>query len=117
LCFTYIGAVVLLLAYHPMWTPRLAVFGRAGRMALTNYMVQAAVLDTLASGYGLGLKLRPDAYAPAAVLLFAAEAAVSGAWLAHYRLGPLEWLWRTLTYARPQPLRRNVAALGEPASS
>jgi uncharacterized protein len=106
LCFTYIGAVVLLLAYRPVWTARLAVFGLSGRMALTNYMVQAAVLDALASGYGLGLKLRPRVYVVAAVLLFAAEAAASGAWLARYRFGPLEWLWRMATYARLQPLRR-----------
>jgi uncharacterized protein len=106
LCFTYIGAVVLLLAYRPEWTGRLMVFGRAGRMALTNYMVQAAVLDALASGYGLGLKLRPIVYAPAAVLLFSVEAWLSSAWLARYRFGPLEWLWRTITYARLQPLVR-----------
>ena len=49
LCFTYIGAVVLLLAYRPAWTTRLVPFGLAGRMALTNYMAQAAVLDVLAS--------------------------------------------------------------------
>jgi len=114
LCFTYIGAVVLLLAYRPAWTARLAVFGWAGRMALTNYMVQAAVLDVLASGYGFGLKLRPYAYVAAAVLLFAAEAAVSSAWLARFRFGPLEWLWRTVTYARPQPLRRSAVALETP---
>ena len=77
LCFTYIGAVVLLLAYRPVWTARLALFGQAGRMALTNYMVQAAVLDVLASGYGLGLKLRPCVVCRwRAVLLFAAEAGV-----------------------------------------
>jgi uncharacterized protein len=69
-------------------------------------MVQAAVLDVFASAYGFGLKLRPYAYVAAAVLLFAIEAAVSAAWLARFRFGPLEWLWRTVTYARPQPLRR-----------
>jgi uncharacterized protein len=109
LCFTYIGAVVLLLAYRPVWTARLWLFGQAGRMALTNFMVQAAVLDALASGYGFGLKLRPRAYVVGAVLLFVTEAWVSRAWLAGYRLGPLEWLWRVLTYARLQPLRRAVA--------
>jgi uncharacterized protein len=107
--------VVLLLAYRPAWTERLAVFGRAGRMALTNYMVQAAVLDALASGYGLGLKLRPLVYVPAAILLFAAEAVVSRAWLARYRFGPLEWLWRVLTYARLQPFRRSVAPIARRA--
>ncbi len=112
LCLTYIGAVVLLLAYRPVWTARLAPFGLAGRMALTNYMVQAAVLDVLASHYGFGLKLRPYAYVTAAVLLFSLEAAASGAWLARFRFGPLEWIWRTVTYARPQRLRRTIAALG-----
>ena len=106
LCLTYIGAVVLLLAYRPAWTRRLRAFGAAGRMALTNYMLQVAILDALASGYGLRLKLRPAAYVLAAVLLFSAEAAFSSAWLKRFRFGPLEWLWRTFTYARPQPLSR-----------
>ena len=106
LCFTYIGAVVLLLAYRAEWTPRLAVFALTGRMALTNYMIQAAVLDALSSGYGANLRLRPYVYPLAAVLLFGVQAALSRAWLARYRFGPLEWLWRTATYARVQPLRR-----------
>jgi len=109
LCFAYIGAVLLLLAYRPRWTERLAPFGQAGRMALTNYMLQAALLDLLASSYGLGLRLRPYLYAPAALVCFAAVAAASMAWLRRYRFGPLEWVWRTLTYARRQPLRRLAA--------
>ncbi len=106
LCFTYIGAVVLLLAYRPIWTVRLRAFGWTGRMALTNYMFQAAALDVLSSGYGFGLRLRPYLYVVAAVLLFSVEVLFSGAWLTRFRFGPLEWVWRTLTYARPQPLRR-----------
>jgi uncharacterized protein len=106
LCFAYIGAVLLLLAYRPVWTARLAPFGQAGRMALTNYMVQAALLDLLASSYGFGLRLRPYLYAPAALVCFAAVAGASSAWLHRYRFGPLEWVWRTVTYARRQPLRR-----------
>ncbi len=57
------------------------MFGKAGWMALTNYMIQVTVLDVLASGYGLGLRLRPYSYVPAALLLFIAEAALSIAWL------------------------------------
>jgi uncharacterized protein len=108
LCFTYIGAIVLLLAYRPIWTARLAIFGFAGRQALTNYMVQAAVLDALSSGYGAGLTLRPYAYTVAAVLLFGMEAAGSRAWLTKFRFGPLEWIWRMVTYASIQPVRRSV---------
>jgi uncharacterized protein len=115
LCLTYIGAIVLLLAHRPVWVARLSLFGEAGRMALTNYMLQAAVLDFLASGYGLALRLRPLLYAPAAVLMFSAVAFASRAWLSRFRFGPLEWLWRSVTYARIQPLRRGVVR-AEPAA-
>ena len=106
LCFTYIGAIVLLLAFRPTWTGRLALFGVAGRMALTNYIVQAAVLDALSSSYGADLKLRPYVYPLAAVALFGTQAIISRMWLARYRFGPLEWLWRAATYACVPPLRR-----------
>ena len=51
------------------------------------------------------------------VALFSAEAAASGAWLARFRFGPLEWLWRTVTYARRQPLRRRPTAVRQAAFS
>jgi len=106
LCFTYAGAVVLLLAYRPVWCARLAPVANAGRLALTNYMFQAAVIDFLSSGYGLGLKLRPLLYTAGALSLSAVECTLSTIWLARFRFGPLEWLWRTITYAHSQPLRR-----------
>ena len=106
LCLTYVGAMVLLLSHKPIWVDRLAVFGYAGRMALTNYMVQAAILDALSSAYGWGLRLRPLAYLPAAMVLFGIEAICSRAWLMQFRVGPLEWVWRTITYADMQPLKR-----------
>jgi uncharacterized protein len=39
-----------------------------------------------------------------------AQLIVSPLWLKHYRFGPVEWLWRTLTYMKRQPMRRTVAA-------
>src|SRR5829696_3361335 len=98
LCFTYIGAVVLLIHRRPVWASRLAWFRDAGRMALTNYMFQAIVLDALASGYGAALTVRPYLYPVIPALLFSVEALASRAWLARFRLGPLEWLWRTISY-------------------
>jgi len=114
LCLTYIGAVVLLLAYRTQWTTRLTIFGQAGRMAFTNYFLQIIVIDLLASGYGLGLKLRPLLYLPATLALFGAEAALSRWWLARHRYGPLEWVWRSVTYARWQPWR--IAVPDQPAA-
>jgi uncharacterized protein len=40
-----------------------------------------------------------------AITMFAVQAALSRWWLARYRLGPLEWVWRSVTYWRPQPMR------------
>lgn len=99
LAFTYIGAVILLLAYRPKWKERLAVFGAAGRMALTSYVLQAALLSILASGYGFGMRIRPYYDLPATVFLFAILAIFSIAWLSRFRFGPLERMWRWFTYA------------------
>ena len=111
LALGYVGAVVLLLAHRATWIERLRAFAFAGRMALTNYMLQAAAFDVLGSAYGFNLKVRPGIYIVAAPLMFAVQAALSAAWLSRYRFGPLEWVWRCMTYARVQPLRR------EPVSS
>jgi uncharacterized protein len=103
LAFTYIGAVTLLLAYRPMWKRRLSAFGTAGRMALTNYVIQAAVVSWLASGYGLSLQIRPYYVVLASAGLFAMLVILSSLWLSRFRYGPLEWMWRSLTYAEWQP--------------
>lgn len=106
LAFTYIGAVHLLLTYRPAWTKGLAPMGWVGRMALTNYLLQIVILDVLFADYGLGLKIRERWIIPATLLLFAGLAAFSFLWLRRFRFGPAEWLWRSLTYGRLQPLAR-----------
>jgi uncharacterized protein len=110
LSFTYIGAVVLLVASRPQWAERLRPFGDAGRMGLTNYLLQALVFDLASAGYGLAMQVRPLAYVFLAPTMFLTQAAISRAWLARYRFGPAEWLWRCMTYARVQPLRRDQVA-------
>ena len=89
----------MLLAYRPRWVSRLSFFGVAGRMALTNYVLQAAALSILACGYGLALRIRPYYEIPAAIILFSACVLLSRAWLARFRYGPLERIWRWITYA------------------
>ena len=85
---------------------RLRPVANAGRMALTNYLLQIAALDLLFSGYALGLgELRPLYVPAAAVACFAVEMVFSTIWLSSFRFGPAEWLWRSLTYGQVQPLR------------
>jgi uncharacterized protein len=106
LTFTYVGAFLLVVAPRAGWMAWLRPIGLAGRMALTNYLVQIAAIDLLFSGYGLGL---PDILSTvglaAAALLFAALVAFSSFWLGRFRFGPAEWVWRSLTYGTVQPLR------------
>jgi uncharacterized protein len=106
LAFTYIGGLILLLAYRPSWERRLAWIGLAGRMALTNYLIQIAILDVLSSGYGMRLRVRPLLDPLLTAAIFGLEILFTKLWLARYRLGPAEWLWRSLTYATWQPIRR-----------
>ena len=79
----------------------------AGRMALSNYVGQSIAMATLAEPWGLGLygQLGGPTLTALAFLVFFALASLSHAWLAHYRMGPLEWLWRCGIYARWLPNR------------
>jgi uncharacterized protein len=91
----------------------------AGRMALSNYLLQSLFWTTLFYGYGFGLwgQLSRAAQLPLAILFFAGQLLLSHWWLARFRFGPAEWLWRSLTYLRPQPMRRQTIAItGDSAS-
>jgi len=110
LAFTYVGLVLLLVARNPAWLRRLAAFGWTGRMALTNYMIQIAILDLAFARYALGLSVTPLVGLAAALALFLADAAFSRWWLERFRYGPLEWLWRSVTLARWQPWRATASA-------
>ena len=114
LAFAYIGVVLLLVARNRAWLRRLAMFAWTGRMALTNYMIQIAILDLTFAKYGLGLTVTPLVGLTMAVGLFIVDALVSRWWLARFRYGPLEWLWRSITYAQWQPLRHSPGLTGRP---
>src|SRR4029453_5901880 len=81
LSFAYMGVVLLLVAHNRDWLRRLAAFGWAGRMALTNYMVQVVILDLTFSKYGLGLEVRSLVGLTMAIVLFVLDALFSRWWL------------------------------------
>jgi uncharacterized protein len=105
LCITYAGAALLLLAKRPALVARLRLIGAAGRLALTNYVVQAVTIWYLAKP--LGIKLHEAGYVAAWIVLTSVMVLLSNLWLARFRYGPLEWLWRMATYARRESLRRD----------
>jgi uncharacterized protein len=84
----------------------LKAFAPLGRMAFTNYLVQSLIFSWIFFGYGLG---QFDRMSMAAAFLlgsavYVAQLISSILWLHWFRFGPLEWLWRSLTYGKRQPM-------------
>ncbi|HEU0120623.1 MAG TPA: DUF418 domain-containing protein [Bryobacteraceae bacterium] len=97
---------ILLLAGVRSWMSPLAA---VGRMALTNYLLHSLVFTTIVNSYGLGLygRIHPAQGLLLCVAFFAFQLVLSVWWLHRYAYGPVEWLWRTLTYGVRQPWMRS----------
>ena len=100
----YIAAATLLLE-HPRWRPVLGAFAPVGRMALTNYLSQTVICLAIFYAGGLFGHFRPALGLLIALAIFAVQMRVSAWWLSRFRFGPMEWLWRSLTYGEMQPMR------------
>jgi uncharacterized protein len=112
LAFAYLSVLVLLFHRSASWRRRLGYLAPVGRMALTNYLTQSVLYFALFTGVGFGLygDVGPAWCVGLALVIFAAQMAFSRWWLARYRFGPAEWVWRTLTYGQLQPMREPVSA-------
>ncbi len=127
-CLGMMGSALMCLGYLGWIVPaarsvegragagRLAWLAPVGRMALTNYLLQSVVCTLVFYGYGLGyFEQLPRAWqVPFAVALFSVQVWLSHWWLQRFRFGPMEWLWRSLTYLKLQPMRPPG---GRPASA
>ena len=89
----------------------LRIMEPVGRMAFSNYLLQSVLLGALFYGYGLGLRARLGAAETLAICvgLFTLQIVLSSWWLQRYQFGPMEWLWRSVTYWKRQPLRATPA--------
>lgn len=85
-------------------TTRLAA---CGRMALSCYLASSVICTTLFYGYGGGLFAKLQRYQLLYVVfaVWAFLLLVSPIWLRHFRYGPMEWVWRSLTYWQKQPMK------------
>ena len=79
----------------------------AGRMALTNYITQSIICTLIFYGHGLGLfeRVGTPGQVGIVVAIWALQLAWSPWWMARFRFGPLEWIWRSATYMKRQPMR------------
>lgn len=102
----YIGVIMLIcktVRFKNIIKPLSAV----GRMALTNYLLQTLICTTIFNGHGSGLFGEISRYGQILIVfgIWIIQLIVSPIWLSYFRFGPLEWLWRSLTYGRFQPMR------------
>jgi uncharacterized protein len=87
---------------RPWFQARLALLAPLGRMALSNYLGQSLICTLIFSGYGLGyFQQLPRAWhIPFAIAVIAVQTLFSTWWLARFSMGPVEYLWRWLTYGK-----------------
>ncbi len=102
----YIAIVMLLFQYAGSGRA-LAPLAATGRMAFTNYIMQSVICTTIFYGHGLGLygSVERSGQIILVLAIWVFQIVMSTWWLARFRFGPLEWLWRCLTYWQLQPIR------------
>ena len=106
LALSYAAGLVLLIQ-KPRWKRILFPLGAMGRMALTVYLTQSIIITTLFMQYGFDQNERvgPARVFGYAAIIYAVQLAICVWWVKRFRFGPAEWLWRTLTYLKLQPMR------------
>ena len=115
--FNYLGSVATALGYVGLvmlWAQSSRLRGlrsrlqAAGRMAFSNYIAQTLICTFLFYGFGLGWFGDVSRWQQLLVVLgvWVIQLIYSPLWLAHFRFGPLEWLWRALSYLQLPAMRR-----------
>jgi len=105
----WVSAVMLVCKHGLMpWLTR--ALAAVGQMAFTNYLMQTVICTTIFYGHGLGLFGRVDRmwHPLIIVAVWIVQLIGSPLWLAHFRFGPVEWLWRSLTYRKFQPMKMEI---------
>ncbi|MCH7544979.1 MAG: DUF418 domain-containing protein [Planctomycetes bacterium] len=115
--FNYVGSIFVALAWVGLvmlvvkagalsWLTK--ALSAVGQMALTNYLMQSIICTTIFYGHGFGLFGKFDYLQQMYVVLSVGIVQLiwSPLWMQSFRYGPFEWLWRSLTYWRFQPLAR-----------
>ena len=109
------AAGITLLAQHHRGRRLLAPLGAAGRLGLTVYLSGSFMFGALFYGFAFGnaFWLGPAAVTGYAVLFFAIQIVFSVWWTKRFRFGPMEWLWRALTYLKFPPMRLQELSHGK----
>jgi uncharacterized protein len=101
------AAGIVLLAQGQNWMPVVRSLENLGKMALTVYLSGTVMFTMLFYSYGFGqiFLIGPAGTTAYAILFFTIQVVFCAWWLRRFRFGPMEWVWRSLTYRKVQPLR------------
>jgi len=107
LSFGYILAAITLTKLLGQTSPVRAL-AATGRMALTNYLMQTVICTTIFYGYGFGMFNRATRLEQSVLVvgIWLFQIVFSYFWIGNFRFGPVEWVWRTVSYLRWQPMLR-----------
>jgi uncharacterized protein len=117
--FYAVGVVPLSLAYTSIvclhWIKKkdnsaLKYLAPVGRMALTNYIMQTviAIIIYYGVGFGMGGNIGPAIFIPIGICVYCFQILYSNIWFNYFNYGPLEWIWRQLTYRKKLPIRKQA---------
>lgn len=90
----------------------LSVLQPVGKMAFSNYILQSIIGITVFFGVGFakGGQLGPTSWTIFAIAVYLCQIFISYIWLSYFNFGPIEWIWRSLTYKKWQPMKKTAKA-------
>ncbi|MCH1625830.1 DUF418 domain-containing protein [Ferdinandcohnia quinoae] len=99
---------IVLLVRLPIWNKILSPLAAVGRLSMSNYLFQSFICTLIFYSYGLGFynKMQPFTGTLLAVGIFIVQIFLSKLWIKRFRYGPVEWLWRTLTYGQKVQIKK-----------
>lgn len=101
----YVGLIMIIVKAYSR-SSLLKRLAQVGRMALSNYLMQSIICSLIFYGHGFGLfgDLDRSAQAFMVVVIWVFLIVFSALWLKFFRYGPFEWLWRSFSYGKVQPI-------------
>jgi uncharacterized protein len=110
LAMTYVA--IFMLSFQSVLGKRiLSVLAPVGKMAFSNYIMQSLIGNFVFLGAGLGYleQVGPFYFTVFGIAVFIVQVILSTIWLQYFNYGPLEWLWRSATYKKWQPMKKHIA--------
>ena len=111
LALAYVGSFMLLFQ-NAAFKKVTSLIAPAGKMAFSNYIMQSLIGNFVFLGAGLGFmgQVGPVYYTLFGIGVFIMQVIISTIWLKYFNYGPIEWVWRSATYKKWQPMRKNKIA-------